>query len=99
MLLFILVPILVARVRGYKLSSAFRVMDLYPLFVLELLHLFFQFNALFGNYAFVKFAKPLQYGFILVLLVPIIRRSLYKPALVGASGVLVGSALNRLVIS
>lgn len=100
MLLFIIViPILLAYFKKYNCKNIFKAIDLYPLFIVELIHCFFQINALFGNYSFVIYAKYIQYAFNIALLVPIIYRKLYYPAIIGSMCVFVGSILNKIVIA
>ncbi|QSX07064.1 DUF5317 family protein [Sedimentibacter sp. zth1] len=100
MLLFILViPLLIARIKKYDCKNLIKAYDLYPLIMIELVHLFFQINALFGNYSFVRYAVYIQYAFNISLLVPIIYRKLYSPAICGSVFVIIGSILNRAVIA
>jgi hypothetical protein len=99
MLLFILMAIVIAKIKKYKILCIFRYFDLYPLFLVELLYWFFQVNVYFENYTYVRFASQIQIAYILVLLVPILRRRLYRQALFGSGMVAVGSILNRIVIS
>lgn len=99
MLLFILIPLILARIKKYKVVPAFRKVDLLPLYAVECIYVFAVAAAYFENYSFLRFASLIQMAFILVLLLPIIRRSLYKQALVGAASVLLGTALNRIVLN
>lgn len=100
MLLFILIiPLIIAHIKKYNCKSIFRAYDLYPLFIVEILHLIFQINALIGNYSYVKYAELIQYAFNFTLLIPIIYRKLYYPAICGSGFVIIGTILNRLVIN
>ena len=100
MLLFVfIIPILAAHFKNYNIKGIIKAFDLYPLFIIELVHIFFQVNALFGNYTYVRFAVYLQYAFNLSLLIPIIYRKLYYPAIIGSGFVIVGSFCNKLVIA
>lgn len=99
MLLFILIALLVAKIKRYQVLCIFKTYDLYLLFFVELVYIFFQINVFFDNYSYVQYAKQLQIAYILVLLVPIIHRRLYRQALIGSGMVALGSILNRIVIA
>ena len=100
MLLFvIIIPLLAAHFKKYNIRCIIKAFDLYPLFILELVHIFFQLNALLGNYTYVRYAESLQYTFNLSLLIPIIYRGLYFPAIIGSGFVIVGSFCNKLVVA
>jgi hypothetical protein len=98
-LLFILIALLVAKIKRYRILYIFTTCDLYPLFLVELVYLFFQVNVFFDNYSYVQYAKQIQIAYILVLLVPIVRRRLYSQALIGSGMVAIGSLLNHIVIA
>jgi hypothetical protein len=98
-LLFILIPFALTIFWRRRVVPAFCSVDLYPLFAVEGIYLFFQITALCGYYGFVRYAALLQAAFLLSLLLPVLRRKLYLPALVGAGLTICGSLLNRLVIA
>ena len=99
MLIFILIPLLIAYFKGYRVLSLFRVFDLYPFFAVCLVHGFFVMNAWFGNYSFVKFAAVLQYFMIFSLLLPVVRRRFFAPTMIGVGLTMVGTVMNRIVIN
>jgi dissimilatory sulfite reductase (desulfoviridin) alpha/beta subunit len=94
MLIFILIPLALAFAKGYRIRPLFRVADLYPFLLTCAIHGFFIINAWLGNHAFVKLAEPLQHCMILTLLVPIVRRRIVTPTLIGA-GLTVGGTGPR----
>ena len=98
MLIFILIPLVLARFRGYRIRSLFCVIDMYPFFLLCLLHGFFVLNAWLGNHSFVKFSEILQHGMTLSLLLPVVRRRIFTPTLIGACMTVGGTLMNRIVI-
>lgn len=99
MLLFFIIPVLVAYIKKYNLRYAFATWELYPLYAVELIHIFFQINAYLGNFEFVRFSGVIQLAMNVTLLLPIITKKLYRTALIGSGCVFVGSLLNRTVIS
>lgn len=99
MLIFILVPLFVAKIKGYKVLSIFRSICFYPFFITCLCHIVFVISAWFGNHVFVKYSDMLQYFMILTLVFPILRYKITYPAICGAGLTLVGTLLNKIVIS
>lgn len=98
MLLFVIFPFLLAKLKKYKLTPVFRMPDLYPVFCVEAVHLFFQISFYFGETRFVKYSNLIQNLFLLVLLLPILRQRLYYPSILGAGLTIAGTALNKIVI-
>lgn len=99
MLIFILIPLIIARIKGYRIWSLFRVVDMYPFFFVCLCHGFFILSAWFGNHSFVRYASLVQYFMIFTLLLPIVRRHIFGPTLVGVGLTMVGTLLNNIVIN
>ena len=99
MLIFILIPLALAFAKGYRIRPLFFVADLYPFLLTCAIHGFFIINAWLGNHAFVKLAEPLQHCMILTLLVPIVRRRIVTPTLIGAGLTVGGTVMNKLVIA
>lgn len=99
MIPFIIIPLIAARWKHHSLKPLFHTFDLLPLLAVELVHIFFQVSFWLGNTNFVKYSSFLQWAFILVLLLPILKRKLYVPAICGAGCTVAGSLLNRVVIS
>ena len=98
MLLFFIIPIVIAGIRKYRPKHALVTWELYPLYLVEAVHIFFQINAYFGNFTFVRYSSYVQAAMNLSLLVPIISKRLYWQALAGSGGILIGSLLNKIVI-
>ena len=99
MLIFVLIPLVIACIKGYRIWSIFRVIDLYPFFVTCAVHGFFVVSAWLGNYSFVKYADVLQYIMILSLVLPVVRRQIFTPTMVGVGLTLAGTFMNRIVIN
>ncbi len=99
MLFFILIPLLIAYIKGYRVLDVFRKVDLYPFLLTCACHGVFILCAWAGNHTFVRYAELLQHAMILTLLVPILRRRLFTPTMVGVGLTLIGSVMNRAVIS
>lgn len=99
MLIFILVPLIIAAIKGYRIFDLFKVVDMYPFFAVCLCHGFFIAAAWLDIHTFVKYSELMQYLFIITLLFPIIRRQLSTQAFVGSGITVLGTLMNRIVIS
>ena len=99
MLVFVLVPLIIAHIKGYRIGSLFRVYDLYPFFFVCACHAFFVINAWCGNHSFVKYAGILQYATIITLVIPVVRRRIFGPTMVGVGLTMVGTLMNRIAIN
>ena len=99
MILFIALALIWALIRGYRPSKAFREISLFPLAVLEIVFWYFQACAWTGNYSYIRYASHLQMLYILALIWPILKFSLYDKAIVGAIMVAIGSFMNKAVMN
>lgn len=99
MLIFILVPFLIAYIKGYRIRSALQVWDLYPFFLACACHTFFAINAWCGNHTYVRFADELQFFMIVTLVLPVLTRRIVYPAFVGVGLTAVGTLMNRIAIN
>ncbi|MBE5960307.1 MAG: hypothetical protein E7256_02800 [Lachnospiraceae bacterium] len=99
MLLSILLAIIFAKLQHYKIKPLFRNVWLLPLAVTELVYIVFQISLISGYYGFIRYAQPLKTISLYVLILPILRYRLYKPSIVGSALILIGTYLNRLVMS
>lgn len=99
MLIFVIIPFVLARIKRYSIKPVFKVIDLYPLFLVEALHLTFQISFIFKITYFVKYAAFIQNLFIIVLLLPILRQKIYYPTFFGCALTVAGTILNKLVIN
>ena len=99
MLIFILIPLIIARVKGYRVLSLFKVLDMYPFFFACACHGIFILSAWMGYYGFVQYATFLQWFMIITLLLPIVRRVIFWPTIIGVGMTVVGTLMNKIVIN
>ena len=98
MLIFILVPFLIAYIKGYRIRSVLQLWDLYPFFLSCVCHSFFIINAWLGNHSFVRFSGALQWVMIATLVLPVLVRGIVYPTFVGVGMTVVGTLMNEVVI-
>ncbi|MDF2543029.1 MAG: hypothetical protein K0S47_2747 [Herbinix sp.] len=99
MFIYILLAVLCAKLKGYKLIPVTRAYSLYPYAVVEVMYLFLQFNIFIRNYSFLKFTTVINMIYLYTLIIPIIVYKLYKPGIYGSILIVVGTLLNKFVIS
>lgn len=98
MILFILLAIIIAKLRGNRVTVLLKEPSLIPVWVIEIIFWILQACIWMQDYRFVGYAGYLQTASVLALLWPILKFKLYPQAIVGAVMVGVGSAMNRIVM-
>jgi len=99
MFIEIMLAIVFARIKGYRLKPLLRCYALYPLMIVELIYIFFQINTFAGDYSYVQYAPLLKTINLYTLAIPIIVYKLYKPGFYGSALILIGTMMNRFVMS
>lgn len=99
MFIYILLAILYAKFKGYRIKPILKDYSLYPLAVAELTYLFLQANVFMGNYRYIGYASFFKTLYLYTLIVPIVVHRLYKTGFIGSLLVMTGSMMNRFVMS
>jgi len=99
MLLYILAAFICAKIKGYKIKPIFKAYSLYPYAIFELLYLFLQLSIFMHNYSFVQYTKIINSMYLYTLIIPIMVYKLYKPGICGSVLIMIGTLLNKFVIS
>jgi hypothetical protein len=89
---------ILAKIKHYKIKYLFKTWTIYPAVLAQCVLIFFEINAICGNYSYVPYSKQLQVAIILSFLFPMLKFQLYKPALVGCASTTFGSLMNYFVI-
>lgn len=98
MILFLLITLAFAKIKGYKIQPIFKAYALYPYFLLEFITVFLQIQIFFDNFVFVQYAPYIKTAYLMSLIIPIIVYKLYKPGLIGAGLILAGTLFNKFVM-
>ena len=99
MLITIILALIFAKVKHYSIRPIVKAYALYPLALLEVGYWALQITVFMHNYYFIQYASYVKSAYLYVMFIPIIVYKLYKPALCGSASVLVGTGLNKLVMS
>lgn len=90
---------LLAKIKHYKLRYLFYSWTFYPVLLTQCVLVFLQITVFLNNYTFIKYAPVIKTAVILSFLFPILYYKLYSSTLIGTGSILVGTLLNKLVIS
>lgn len=99
MIIYIVLAILYAKKKGYKIKPILRDYSLYPLFIAEMIYLFLQISVFNGNYDYIEYAAVFKTLYLYTLIIPIVVHKLYKTGIYGSIIMTIGSMMNRFVMS
>lgn len=99
MLLSLLIAIIIAKINKLEIRPAFQCWWLSPIVLVECIYIVFQGALSFGNYSFLPYAQLLKTLSLYIMILPILRYQLYKPAVVGSVLILVGTLMNKIVMA
>ncbi|AGK98409.1 DUF5317 domain-containing protein [Clostridium pasteurianum] len=99
MLETILIAMLAAKIRGYKLKPFFMSWEVYPVLAFMVIYIFLNMTVFFENYNFIKFAGILEPIYICTFLILIIKYKQYFSAIIGSACIITGTILNKIAIS
>lgn len=95
----IIIAIIIAKFKKYKIAPLIKCWAIYPIVVLELTHIFCQITVFQGNYYFVQFAPIIKRVYMYTFLIPIIVYKLYKEGVIGSAFIVLGTALNNFAMN
>lgn len=99
MIIYILLAILCAKKKGYRIKLMLRDYSLYPLFIAEMIYLFLQISVFAGNYRYIPYAGTFKTLYLYTLIIPIVVHKLYKTGFYGSLMLTIGSMMNKFVMS
>jgi hypothetical protein len=95
----LLFSFLYAKIKHYKIKYLFHAWAIYPSLFLEIVFVFLTINMFLSNYYFVQFAPIYKQIYLYSFILPILFYKLYKSGIIGSGFILVGTLLNRFVMS
>lgn len=99
MIVEILLVCLFAKVRHYRLRYLFQSWTFYPVLIIQLMLVVFQFSIFFKTYYFIRFVPITEPAMILSFAFAMFAYCLYKPAILGSVSIVLGTVLNKFVIA
>ncbi|GLC30507.1 DUF5317 domain-containing protein [Clostridium omnivorum] len=94
----IIIAMLVAKIRGYKLKPIFLSWEVYPILAFAGLYMFLNMEVFLGNYNFIKYAGILETIYICTFLILIYWYKQYVSAIIGSIAIIIGTLLNKVAI-
>jgi len=95
----ILLSLIFAKVKGYKLKPLFKSWTIYPIIVFMVMYIILEVLIFTGNYSLVKYTNIFKITYLCSFLILIIKYKLYISAVIGSTFVLIGGELNNIAIS
>lgn len=95
----ILLALLCAKLKGYKLKPLFKSWHIYPILLFGVVYIFLEAAVFMGNYSYIRYAKYFETLYIGTFLILILRYNQYKSAIIGAVFIFIGTLLNKIAIS
>lgn len=99
MFINLLFAIGLAKIKGYRIAPIIKAYALFPYFIAEVLYLYLQACVFVGNYYYVQYTDIFKSIYLYTLLIPIFVYKLYKPGICGSILIIIGTFLNKFVIS
>jgi hypothetical protein len=87
-----------AKIKGYRLTPLLKEYSLYPFAFLTVVIIYLQACIFFHNYTWIKYTGYIKSIYLFSLVIPFLVYKLYKPGLIGASLIILGTALNKFVV-
>ncbi len=99
MVVEIIAVCLLALLKRFRPRYLLRTWTFYPVLLVQLCLVMFQASIFFRYYGFTPMVRYVEPAVILSFLPALLVFGLYKPALIGGASIVVGTALNKLVIA
>ena len=94
----ILLALLYAKIKKYKIKPLFKSWTIYPVIAFEIIYLIEQVAIFSGNYEFIGFTKSLNPFYFSAYLLLVFKYDIYISSIIGAIFMLLGGALNDIAI-
>lgn len=94
----IILALLYAKLRGYKISGIFSSWTIYPLVIFEIITLMGQAISFGGHYALIEIINKMTPVYLICYLLLVFKYDLYITAIIGSFFLILGGALNDVAI-
>ncbi|MDP4089802.1 MAG: DUF5317 family protein [Bacillota bacterium] len=95
----ILLSMLAAKLKRYKLSPLFKAWPIYFIISFEVIYIVLQVELFKGNYSVLKYTGNMEKPFLCLFLILALKYRQYISAIIGSGCILTGGFLNDIVIS
>jgi len=95
----IILALIFAKLKGYKVRPLFKSWAIYPVLAFVLMYVVLEIMLFNGNYILIKYANTFHYIYLLTFLVLIVKYKLNISAIIGSIFIFIGTILNNVVIA
>jgi len=94
-----LLALIFAKIKGYKIKPLFKTWAIYPVLAFILMYVILEVMIFNNNYTFIKYTSTFHYLYLLTFIILIIKYKLNVSAIIGSIFIIIGSILNNIVIA
>lgn len=94
----ILLALLFAKIKGYKIKPLFKSWAIYPLIILEIIHTIGQVTIFTGNYELVEVMRWSKTIYLSIYLLLVFKYEIFISSIIGAGFIFLGGILNDIAI-
>lgn len=94
----ILLALLFAKIKGYKIKPLFKSWAIYPLIILEIIHSVGQVTIFMGNYELIELMRWSKTIYLSIYLLLVFKYEIFTSAIIGAGFIFLGGILNDIAI-
>ncbi|MCB2352963.1 DUF5317 family protein [Clostridium estertheticum] len=95
----ILLALIFAKIKGYKIKPLFKSWAIYPVLIFAILYVILEVMIFNNNYTLIKYNSIYHYLYLLTFIILVIRYKLNISAIIGSILIIIGSILNNIVIA
>lgn len=95
----IIIALIIAKIKGYKIKPLFKTWAIYPIVFMELIYLYTQINIFNENYEVIKYVGILKTVYLCSYLPLVFKFEQYISAIVGSAAMVIGGVLNDIAIA
>ena len=95
----ILLALIFAKIKGYKIKPLFKSWAIYPVLSFALMYVILEVMLFRGNYSLIKYSNKFHFVYILLFLTLIIKYKLNISAIIGSMFIVIGSVLNNIAMA
>jgi len=95
----ILLALIFAKIKDYKIKPLFKTWAIYPVLIFVLMYVILEVMIFNGNYTLIKYTSTFHYLYLLTFIILIIKYKLNVSAIIGSLFIIIGSVLNKIAIA
>lgn len=94
----IILALLIAKLRKYRLKPLLKEWSIYPVAVLAVIYIYLDYMVYHGEYGLLKYSMLLKAAYMCIFSILIFKHRLYRAGFIGAASISFGGILNSIAI-